>query len=80
MSKNQRDYRMPPGLRTQIIFAVLVTLCALIVLPTALSADGASPSRAPASELHVTSAGTVKTTMRDFKSRQFTAASFADWD
>ena len=70
VSKNQRSYRMPPGLKTQIAFAVLITLCAIFVLPTALSANTNATS----------SAGSVKTTLRDFKSGDFSPSAYADWD
>lgn len=79
MSKTRYRNNVPPGLRAQIAFAVILTLGALLVLPTALSArqvvttTTVPPKTAP-------SAGTVVTSVQDFHTAGFAAAEFSDWD
>lgn len=71
---------MPPGLMAQIVFAVIITIAALLVLPTALSARS-SVSALPASDkIAAASAGSVATTIQDFRTGDFAASEFSDWD
>lgn len=80
MSKTRYRNNMPPGLLVQIAFAAAITIAALLVLPTALSA-GTMLSTAPASKKIVTpSAGSVATTTQDFRAADFAASEFTDWD
>lgn len=66
---------MPPGLKMQIAFAICVTLFAILVLPTALSAGRAAPPiKADRS------AGSVTTTTTAFVASNFEASAFSDWD
>lgn len=68
---------MPPGMKTQILFAVIITLCALLVLPTALSAAG---QRSVPEATSITSAGSVATSVQDFTTTDFGAAAYTDWE
>ena len=76
----QYRYRMPPGMKVQIAFAIVVTIAALLILPTALSAKQSKvrDTRMPAADTG--SAGSVATTMRTFSTKNLSAASFADWE
>jgi hypothetical protein len=79
VSKLPQHHIMPPGLKTQIAFAIIVTLCALLVLPTALSAHADRPA-AKSSHVALPSAGSVATTVSAFSAASYTAASFSDWE
>ena len=70
---------MPPGLKAQIFIAAVITIGALLVLPTALSA------RQPVAislktTIATSSAGSVVVSVQDFHTASFAATSFADWD
>ncbi|MGI9480101.1 MAG: hypothetical protein ACR2PI_25595 [Hyphomicrobiaceae bacterium] len=79
MSKTRYRNNIPPGLRAQIAFAVILTLGALLVLPTALSARQ-SATTTTAISVKAPSAGSVVTSMQDFHTATFAAAAFNDWD
>ena len=79
MSKTRYRNNVPPGLKAQIAFAVVLTLCALLVLPTALSARQSAKTTSAAS-VTAPSAGSVVTSMQDFHTATFAAAAFNDWD
>lgn len=70
---------MPPGLRAQIFFAIVITIGALLVLPTALSARQPAKSAAKVESV-MPSAGSIATTMRSFETGQYQPAAFSDWD
>ena len=79
VSQNRNRHNMPPGLKSQIVFAIVITLGALLVLPTALSAKQSAASPQPAT-IALPSVGTVKTTLLNFSAADFAATAFADWD
>jgi hypothetical protein len=68
-------------MKTQILFAVIITLGAILVLPTALSAAG-QPALQSLLETKttVTSAGSVATSVQDFTTTDFGAAAYTDWE
>lgn len=70
---------MPPGLRAQIFFAVVITIGALLVLPTALSAGQPGTAVAKAAN-EMPSTGSIATSVRPFEIGQYDAAAFTDWD
>jgi hypothetical protein len=70
---------MPPGLKSQIAFAVIVTLGAVLVLPSALSAHSGARGTGNTSGKSA-SAGTVATSVKTFKVANFSASSFSDWE
>lgn len=70
---------MPPGLRAQIFFAIVITIGALLVLPTALSA-GQSGSSVAKAERVMPSPGSITTSTRPFEIGRYDAAAFSDWD
>lgn len=93
MSRPLYRNNLPPGLKAQIVFAVILTVGALIVLPTTLSARDDASERTRASQSHnasparlrddtrlIRARGTVTTTVRAFDTGSFRAAAFADWD
>jgi hypothetical protein len=71
---------MPPGLKAQIFFAVIITIGALLVLPIALSAQQSASSASSAKTVASLSAGNVTTTLQEFYAGDFAAAEFSDWD
>lgn len=75
MSKPRPRQSMPPGLKSQIAFAVLLTAAAIIVLPSALSAG-----RTIEIEPSTPTAGSVTTSQRTFVTESFSAAAFTDWE
>lgn len=80
VSRTRYRQNMPPGLRAQIVFAVIITLGALLVLPTALSANPNLVVAKPSTISTMPSAGSVATTVRTFSATKFSAASFSDWE
>lgn len=79
MSNPSPRHRMPPGLKSQIAFAVIITLAALLVLPTALSAQQSARTTTSKAATKL-SAGTIKTTIRDFSMADFSASAYTDWN
>ena len=79
MSKTQYRNNMPPGLKAQIVIAAAITIGALLVLPTALSAGPAATASAKTT-VASSSAGSVVTSLKDFHAASFAATSFTDWD
>lgn len=79
MSKTRYRNNVPPGLRAQIVFAVILTLGALLVLPTALSARQPVPTMTHLAKASP-SAGSVVTSVQDFHTSSFAATAFNDWD
>lgn len=79
MSKTRYRNNVPPGLKAQIFFAVIITIGALLVLPTALSAKQAVAPAAEATKV-IPSAGSVSTSVQDFHAGSFAATDFSDWD
>ena len=79
MSKTRYRNNIPPGLMAQIFFAVIITIGALLVLPTALSAKQAG-ALAPDASVAMPSAGSVSTSVQDFHAGSFAATDFSDWD
>jgi hypothetical protein len=69
---------MPPGLRSQILVAILITAAALL-LPTALSASG-GVDPAPRQAATDVSAGSIATTTHAFEAGDFAASAFSDWE
>lgn len=80
VSRTRYRNNVPPGLRAQIAFAVILTLGALLVLPTALSAQQPAAATSAAAENATPSAGTVVTTVQDFQTSGLAATAFSDWD
>jgi hypothetical protein len=79
MSHVYSRHRMPPGLLPQIVFATILSVGAVAVFPTGLSANPdtlmAQHKCAPSK-----SAGTAATTTQEFVTAQFDANAFADWE
>lgn len=80
MSRSRYQQSMPPGLKSQIVFAVIITLCALFLLPTALSAGPGNLAWKEQVRSKPPSAGSVSVTLHDFNAVPFVAASFSDWE
>jgi len=75
MSKPRPRQSMPPGLKSQIAFAIILTAAAIVVLPSALSASRPDePTRLKPS------VGSVTISKTDFVTESFGAAAFTDWD
>jgi hypothetical protein len=71
---------MPPGLKTQIVFAILITAAA-VLLPTALSAGGDGNVAQKVERVSaVGSAGSVATSTRAFAADDFPASAYTDWE
>ena len=70
---------MPPGLKAQIVIAAVITIGALLVLPTALSARQTAATSAKTT-IASSSAGSVVISVQEFDAASFTATSFTDWD
>ena len=79
MSKTRYRNNVPPGLKAQIFFAVVITIGALLLLPTALSANQTVASGAKVM-VAMPSAGSVSTSVQDFHAGNFAATAFSDWD
>ena len=79
MSKTRYRNNMPPGLKAQIVIAAVITIGALLVLPTALSARQSAAASAKTT-VASSSAGSVVISVQDFHAASFTATSFTDWD
>lgn len=80
MSVFPERHPMPPGLKMQIVCAVLITAAALL-LPTALSASGdGEVSGTVEISSAVASAGSVTTSTHAFATDDFPSTAYADWE
>lgn len=88
MSKREPVRAMPPGLRSHIVIAVIVT-CAAVVGPTAIKAalgattDGSKTAiaqAAPAEKRETPSTGRVTVEIRPFLTSEFRPSAYGDWD
>ena len=71
---------MPPGLKMQIVCAVLITAAALL-LPTSLSASGDGDVSGTVEVSNAAaSAGSVTTSTRAFAAGEFPSTAYADWE